>query len=205
MRHGHFVRLRIGSHTLCFVLTGRIVLMASSGPKRRFPTPWRAQYKNHGYDVEDANGFRLASVYCDTSLSVAKWRDPSHMFLTRDEARRIANGIVRLPEFLNRHHPAFEASDNPQWSKSHPYHVALANAYVQENYDRIASCCARNAVPFERTGGVIEIQGGRWCVYKFARQIDAIRFWDAFDGRWMRREWFIYPERPKDLLSMHGL
>lgn len=73
---------------------------------------------------------------------------------------------------------------------------------MQENYDLIAACCERNGVPFERTGGVIEFEGRRWCVYKFARQLDAIRFWDAFDGRWMRREWFINPERPGDLIGM---
>ena len=36
-------------------------------------------------------------------------------------------------------------------------------------------------------------------VSEFAVQLDAIRFWDRFDGRWLRGEEFIYPDRP------HGL
>jgi hypothetical protein len=40
---------------------------------------------------------------------------------------------------------------------------------------------------------------GSWCVYEFAVQLDAIQFWDRFDGRWLRGEEFIYPDRPKGL------
>ena len=40
---------------------------------------------------------------------------------------------------------------------------------------------------------------GLWCVYEFAWQLDAIRFWDRFEGRWLRGSEFHYPERPKDL------
>jgi hypothetical protein len=30
-------------------------------------------------------------------------------------------------------------------------------------------------------------------------QLDAIQFWDRFEGRWMRGEEFMYPDRPLDL------
>lgn len=38
-----------------------------------------------------------------------------------------------------------------------------------------------NSIPFDETGGRIEHDGLRY-VYKFAVQLDAIRFWDRFDG-----------------------
>lgn len=38
-----------------------------------------------------------------------------------------------------------------------------------------------NSIPFDGTGGRIEHDGLRY-VYKFAVQLDAIRFWDRFDG-----------------------
>ena len=178
--------------------------MESSGPRRRFSAPWSFAKTRHGYEVRDLNGILLVSIYARDNPHTRRWAD-YQKYLTSDEAWRIAKAVARIPELLNRHHPGFEASDNPRWSKSYPYHVALATCYVQENYDWIAACCARNAVPFERTGGVIEVEGWRWCVYKFVRQLDAIRFWDAFDGRWMQRQWFIYPARPKDLPKLRDL
>ena len=94
-----------------------------------------------------------------------------------DEARRIAKAISRIPECMRKDYSVFKVSDHPRWSKSCPYHVALAETYVQENYDKIVACCRYNGVPCDRTGGVEQIEGRHWCVYKFAPQIDAIRFW----------------------------
>ena len=181
--------------------------MGSSEPKRRFPPPWRVEPREHGFDVEDANGFTLATVHCDDSFSAAKWRDASHLFLTRDEGRRIALGISRLPELLKRE-PAFECryvstSSNRYWSLSHPFHVALYDPYIRENYDKIIACCAMNKIPYEPTGE--RVSDGAWCTYQFAKKIDAIKFWDAFNGRWMLGDSFYYPERPSDLVKMEGL
>ena len=53
-------------------------------------------------------------------------------------------------------------------------------------------------MPFNATGERIGT-GAVWCVYEFEMQLDAIQFWDAFEGRWLRGAEFIYPERPKDL------
>ena len=43
---------------------------------------------------------------------------------------------------------------------------------------------------------------GRGVFYEFAVQLDAIQFWDRFDGRWLRGEEFIYPDRPKGLRQL---
>jgi hypothetical protein len=76
--------------------------MESSDQKRRFPPPWRVEQTSADvYDVRDANGVRLASVYCRDDLQ--KWSF-GHNHLTSDETRRIAAAIARLPELLM---PAF--------------------------------------------------------------------------------------------------
>jgi hypothetical protein len=58
-----------------------------------------------------------------------------------------------------------------------------------------------NSIPFDGTGERIQ-RDGTWCVYEFALQLDAIQFWARFDGRWLRSEEFIYPDRPKGLPAL---
>jgi hypothetical protein len=60
---------------------------------RRFPPPWRADRTPHGYVVRDANGQALVYVYSRDSEAEAL----QAKVLTKDEARRIAVNIVRLP------------------------------------------------------------------------------------------------------------
>lgn len=81
-----------------------------------------------------------------------------------------------------------------RWRSSHPYHVALQEAYVQENYDEIVACCRYNRVPFDSTGEKIHRRFVRWGVYEFAFQFDAIRFWDKFKGKWIVGDEFIEAE-----------
>jgi hypothetical protein len=88
-----------------------------------------------------------------------------------------------------------------RWKPSRPYHVALEDWYVRESWDRIKALCAYNGVPFDPTGQRID-RDGHWCVYEFARQVDAIIFWDRFEGRWMRHDDFFYPDRPEDMPIM---
>jgi hypothetical protein len=65
-------------------------------PPRRFPAPWRADKIAGGYVIRDANGQALAYVYSRDSEADAR----QAKVLTKDEARRIAINIARLPDLL---------------------------------------------------------------------------------------------------------
>ena len=141
----------------------------------------------------------LVTIYCRDDIHSAGWSfAPEH--LTADEARRIAKGVARLPEFLNRY-PGFysRGGGDHRWRRSHPYHVALPDMYVRENWDGINAICQLNNMPFDPTGQRMTQGGVLYVVYEFALQLHAIQFWDRFDGRWMRHGDFLYPDRPTDL------
>ena len=180
--------------------------MESSDQKRRFPPPWKVEASKDQYRVTDANGITLACVYSRDDLHASQW-GYYQAHLTSDEARRIAKAIARLPEFLKAE-PAFPVRGVTRigrWRSSHPYHVALQNAYVQENYDEIAACCRFNKVPFDPTGEKMDRGLVRWLVYEFAFQFDAIRFWDKFNGKWIVGEDFIEPTPPTEFKPMQSL
>jgi hypothetical protein len=67
-------------------------------PLRRFPAPWHADKLLGGYVIRDANGQALAYVYSRDNEAEAR----QAKVLTKDEARRIAINIARLPEFLGK-------------------------------------------------------------------------------------------------------
>ena len=65
---------------------------------RRFPVPWRADKIPGGYVVRDTNGQALVYVYSRDNEDEAR----QAKVLTKDEARRIAANVARLPELLGK-------------------------------------------------------------------------------------------------------
>lgn len=64
--------------------------------ERRFPPPWSVDETDASYIIRDAAGQALAYVYCEDEVG----RRGAAKLLTRDEARRIASNIAKLPSFL---------------------------------------------------------------------------------------------------------
>jgi hypothetical protein len=75
-----------------------LVLDAMAESPRRFPSPWHADPMPGGYVVRDANGQALAYLYSRDNEAEAR----QAKMLTKDEARRIAVNIARLPEMLGK-------------------------------------------------------------------------------------------------------
>ena len=67
--------------------------------KRRFPPPWSAEEVTANcLAVTDANGQKLAYIYYESEPG----RRSAAKLLTKDEARRIAADIAKLPDLLLR-------------------------------------------------------------------------------------------------------
>jgi hypothetical protein len=65
-------------------------------PNRRFPPPWTVEDNGACFIVKDRAGQALAYVYYELEPG----RRTAANLLTKDEARRIAANIARLPELL---------------------------------------------------------------------------------------------------------
>jgi hypothetical protein len=69
---------------------------------RRFPPPWTIEeYRGISFIVRDANKFAVAYVYFENQLG----RRAAANLMTKDQARKIATGIAKLPELLRRPEP----------------------------------------------------------------------------------------------------
>ena len=68
-------------------------------PDRRFPAPWTVEeYRGISWTVRDANNFAVAYVYFENEPG----RRAAARLMTKDEARKIAAGIAKLPDLLIR-------------------------------------------------------------------------------------------------------
>jgi len=67
--------------------------------ERRFPAPWKVEEQPACFVVRDHYEQALAYIYYEEEPG----RRAAAKLLTKDEARRIAADVAKLPELLGRH------------------------------------------------------------------------------------------------------
>jgi hypothetical protein len=73
---------------------------------RRFPAPWSAEETSACFIVRDRGGQALAYIYFEDEPG----RRAAAKLLTRDEARRSAINLAKLPDLLCRRRPHLKAA-----------------------------------------------------------------------------------------------
>ena len=66
--------------------------------ERKFPPLWSAELQTNYYVIRDANAQQLAYVHFENEPA----RRSAAKLLTKDEARRIAANIAKLPGLLSK-------------------------------------------------------------------------------------------------------
>ena len=69
----------------------------------------------------------------------------------------------------------YPCGEGKRWRADRPYHVALQDQYIREQWSEIDALCRLNSLPLNATGEVIQ-KDGIWRVYEFTWQMDAILF-----------------------------